>query len=175
MLFPCAPKLEINFSDKYIQWHLEVLALENKAKCARCQRVSIKRVTRAWSLCRERQVCPGSVQLWPGLSISPFLFYKGLLSSTMRYLFSGHERSWLTAALGKVWDKKKGLTWSVVAPVTAHHIRFQTYWVLWNESVFHKASTADTAEHSYISLLLLSSDFPKSFLGVETSFSLIRF
>lgn len=56
-----------------------------------------------------------------------------------------------------------------------HHIRFQTYLVHWNKSVLHKANIADTAEHNYINLLLLSSQFPKSFQGVETAFFFVFF
>lgn len=56
-----------------------------------------------------------------------------------------------------------------------HHIRLQAYLVHWNKSVLHKANIADTAEHNYINLLLLSSPFPKSFQGVETAFFFISF
>lgn len=56
-----------------------------------------------------------------------------------------------------------------------NHIRFQTYLVHGNKSVLHKANIADTAEHNYINSLLLSSQFPKSFQGVETAFFFVFF
>lgn len=147
-------------------------ALKNKAKCAQHQRVSIKRVTRAWSLCRETQVCPGSGQLWPGLSISSF-FSTSTSLVVQCDIYSLDMREVGNCCLGKSMRQEGP---NVINGGTSnHHIRFQTSRVRWSESVLPKASIADTAEHSYINLLLLSSQFPKSFQGVETSFSLIHF
>lgn len=112
--------------------------------------------------------------LWPAVTTSlHFIFpsHKYLLGSTTWYSLDAREFG--NCCLGKSMRQARPNT--INDGTANYHIRFQTYWVHWKKNVLHKASITDTAQHNYINLLLFSSQFPKSFQGLETSFFLVCF
>lgn len=154
--------LFVHFSDIQIHWHMPVLVLKNKAYCAQHQSVSI-----TGPKCEQGDT--GLCWLWPAVTRSLHFFF-----TCPEYL--PVSRMWWFPNVSEVGNccLRKGTRQAgphmINYSTGNHHIGFQTYLVHWNKSALHKANIADTAEHNYINLLLLSSQFPKSFQGVEIAF-----